>query len=224
MKQAYVDSKVHEGIKNWSEATGLPMASVVMRAVGLFVPPTTVDPVSYPAVKKVWLDDETHKRIKIWSEMTGLTMQAVVRIAVELFVPPTTVEPVPLSIREQAHQGGWQKYQGNPCKRGHDGVRFSSTGQCVACMDARNSTHTVRGEPYEAIAHRAELFKQRETIYVSNVPCPQCHGFNRRVKSGRCADCFSGDGKRIQDVDRGPLPIATPGEMSARLKRASWSI
>jgi hypothetical protein len=25
------------------------------------------------------------------------------------------------------------KYQGNPCKRGHDGMRYKKTGICVQC-------------------------------------------------------------------------------------------
>ena len=182
-------------------------------------------------MKMVSVDDEVHEQIKVWSEMTGLPMKTVVKIALGSFVPPTAVEPVPptvvepvaLSAREEAHQRGQSKYRGSPCKHGHDGERFSSTGQCVMCMEVRNRAHTVPGEPYEAIVHRVGLSKQRETLYVSNVPCVLCHGFNRRVKSGKCSDCFAGNGQRIQDVDLGPLPIATGEEMALRLKRASWS-
>lgn len=35
--------------------------------------------------------------------------------------------------REAAASRGETTYQGNPCKRGHDGKRFTLTGGCCAC-------------------------------------------------------------------------------------------
>jgi hypothetical protein len=33
---------------------------------------------------------------------------------------------------------GATKYEGAPCKRGHDGTRYTSTGACAACLNERN--------------------------------------------------------------------------------------
>lgn len=35
--------------------------------------------------------------------------------------------------RLKAIETGRLKYQGNPCKHGHNGIRYSSTGGCVDC-------------------------------------------------------------------------------------------
>jgi hypothetical protein len=34
-------------------------------------------------------------------------------------------------------------YQGKPCKRGHSGARYVSTGACVACMAGAYRGHSV---------------------------------------------------------------------------------
>lgn len=37
-----------------------------------------------------------------------------------------------------ARAAGKRKFAGSPCKRGHDGARYSSTGHCVDCMKLYN--------------------------------------------------------------------------------------
>ena len=37
------------------------------------------------------------------------------------------------SERDVARQSGHKMHIGNPCKHGHDGVRYTSTGKCVTC-------------------------------------------------------------------------------------------
>lgn len=37
------------------------------------------------------------------------------------------------SAREAARLSGQKKYIGKPCKHGHDGVRYTSTADCVEC-------------------------------------------------------------------------------------------
>ena len=38
------------------------------------------------------------------------------------------------SNRHAAAKAGARTYQGNTCRRGHDGKRYTSTGACIACM------------------------------------------------------------------------------------------
>jgi len=33
-----------------------------------------------------------------------------------------------------ARAAGQKKFQGSPCVNGHSGIRYSSTGQCVDCL------------------------------------------------------------------------------------------
>ena len=41
-------------------------------------------------------------------------------------------EELPKS-KEEARASGSTRYMGSPCKRGHDGARHVSNGQCVEC-------------------------------------------------------------------------------------------
>lgn len=38
--------------------------------------------------------------------------------------------------RAEAVAGGLNKYQGSPCRHGHEGVRYVSTHACVECAAA----------------------------------------------------------------------------------------
>lgn len=42
--------------------------------------------------------------------------------------------------RLAAAKNGDNTYQGNPCKHGHDGERYTMTGQCVVCTRTRALT------------------------------------------------------------------------------------
>ena len=50
---------------------------------------------------------------------------------------------LPMSPRQDAAKRGEQKYQGAPCKNGHAGLRYVSTGQCIDCMQAANKAYTA---------------------------------------------------------------------------------
>ena len=41
--------------------------------------------------------------------------------------------------REDGYKIGVPRYWGNPCKHGHHGVRFVSTGSCVSCIADKRS-------------------------------------------------------------------------------------
>lgn len=40
----------------------------------------------------------------------------------------------PDPARQSAREAGAKRYQGAPCKAGHDGARYTSTGACVTCQ------------------------------------------------------------------------------------------
>lgn len=47
------------------------------------------------------------------------------------------------SPRVQAAERGETTYQGAPCKRAHDGTRFTIDGQCVACCRTRSKARAA---------------------------------------------------------------------------------
>src|SRR5574337_1027423 len=47
------------------------------------------------------------------------------------------------TAREAARVSGKSKYDGNPCKHGHSGLRYTSTGGCVECVYLAKSLSTL---------------------------------------------------------------------------------
>jgi len=50
-----------------------------------------------------------------------------------------TAERLPDSRQEAIESGAVRYFTGEPCKRGHKSPRYTLTGGCVACIDARNA-------------------------------------------------------------------------------------
>lgn len=48
------------------------------------------------------------------------------------------------SPRIEAAVCGESKYAGNPCKRGHTGLRYVLSGDCVECRQIANRRHRQR--------------------------------------------------------------------------------
>lgn len=48
--------------------------------------------------------------------------------------------------RDAAIARGEKRYYGNPCKYGHDGLRMTSTQDCVHCRKIRESTEEFKAE------------------------------------------------------------------------------
>lgn len=46
--------------------------------------------------------------------------------------------------RIAAQDAGLLTYRGSPCRRGHDGERYSTNGGCVACANEKRPKKTVR--------------------------------------------------------------------------------
>ena len=60
--------------------------------------------------------------------------------------------------RQAAKQAGARHYQGPPCAKGHDGVRYTSTGACVACYGVTvPAVATVAGDTGQSVEF-ADLF------------------------------------------------------------------
>lgn len=46
--------------------------------------------------------------------------------------------------QEEAAHARSEKYLGNPCKYGHDGLRYTSNGSCIECTKAASAARTDR--------------------------------------------------------------------------------
>jgi hypothetical protein len=46
--------------------------------------------------------------------------------------------------RKEAKEQGLKVFQGNPCKLGHDGIRYVSTGSCVVCQKEATKQRRVK--------------------------------------------------------------------------------
>lgn len=141
--------------------------------------------------------DVDHGKIKAMSELTGLSMVEIVSRAVEEMTVPTVGKDA-MTPKEHAMSKGENKYQGNPCVHGHDGVRYTRTGMCVTCAMNYQKFRKVVGESREMRLSREIAHGRGFSQYDSDVVCSSCHGVRRWVKSGQCCLCFSGDGVRIR--------------------------
>lgn len=152
-------------------------------------------------MKQFMMKDETHAKLKAMSEMTGHSMSKIVTFMVDNFGGSKLLGmSAPTSVRDVAVEGGFKVYAGSPCKWGHDGRRYSSSGVCVECVKISRKMRKVKGETTEVRDDRFVKVTDRIAVYVSNVPCEGCKGVERYVGSGRCKSCFSGDGERIKGV------------------------
>lgn len=46
--------------------------------------------------------------------------------------------------RSRAHKAGEAKYLGEPCRRKHSGIRYTSSGECVDCAPLKNARNRER--------------------------------------------------------------------------------
>jgi hypothetical protein len=76
-------------------------------------------------------------------------------------------------------------YQGNPCKRGHDGRRYVNDGKCVACIRERNA---ARFSLIRATTVRGETFQGN--------PCKHGHDGMRYAHGGGCVACAKENGSK----------------------------
>lgn len=50
---------------------------------------------------------------------------------------------LPSPARQEALLTGAMKYVGGPCQHGHDGLRYTKCGSCVACGHERNDAYPI---------------------------------------------------------------------------------
>ena len=111
---------------------------------------------------------------------------------------------------------GALKYYGLPCRKGHDGLRYTRTDNCVHCsvQNGRKYRDTrlrsaIRAEeesvaPYavegRAMDRKARLMAKSEgkTTYVGR-QCKKCDTHLRYVTRGSCVECRARGNQRVYD-------------------------
>lgn len=82
-------------------------------------------------------------------------------------------------------------YTGKPCRYGHYGLRYASSGNCLDCFESiKNKTSPVLGQNR---SHSNSLLaltalENGETTYRPETPCVKGH-YLRYVGSNNCVDC-----------------------------------
>jgi len=95
----------------------------------------------------------------------------------------------PDSPKQRAIREGLVYFQGRPCKRNHDGLRYTKGGQCVDCIAlARNNP--IRPKQRSNQNHELSLAAAAngQTTYIPNKPCKHGH-LLRFVNSNNCVEC-----------------------------------
>lgn len=110
--------------------------------------------------------------------------------------------------RKEASERGLKLYKGKPCRKGHDGWRWNSTGNCFHCAKEdrpvrlpsvpRLGTLTPAAQYADGTGKpitREDARLKGFSLYKGN-PCKLGHDGWRRVDSGACYGCLLGHGKR----------------------------
>lgn len=113
----------------------------------------------------------------------------------------TTHEVV--SRKEAKVRGAVRYFTGNPCKHGHVTVRYTSTGQCAACVDDAKKRHGTKSEKArEGAARRnkrwmakntARLSAQRRQWRQNNPEVVRMYVLNRRALRERATPAWFGE-------------------------------
>lgn len=95
--------------------------------------------------------------------------------------PPTT--------HAEAVAVGCRHYLGNPCKRGHAGLRYTKGRSCVECVRiARGGWRNARRRSDANMTLALEAGREGRTTYTATRPCRRGH-FERYVGSNNCVKC-----------------------------------
>lgn len=95
----------------------------------------------------------------------------------------------PNTAKKIAEQSGLTHYQGEPCAKGHSGLRYTKGSTCVECIrETRNSSVNPRqrSNKNHELALKAAALGQ--TIYTAAKPCKLGHT-SRFVNSNNCVAC-----------------------------------
>lgn len=104
--------------------------------------------------------------------------------------------------RKEAQQRGAVRYAGQPCRRGHNGERYTKGAACVHCvalkrgitLDRRN-----RSNRNDALANAAR--SEGRLTYIPATPCRHGHS-ERWVDSNNCVACDAAQREKWKDAKR----------------------
>lgn len=90
-----------------------------------------------------------------------------------------------LSIRARAMERGQLFYDGEPCRLGHTGQRYTSTGHCVACR-----RESASGRLRHVVSRAGRQARQRGARYFIGPSCAVCGSRKRYARGrGQCVQC-----------------------------------
>lgn len=72
--------------------------------------------------------------------------------------------------RDLARARGEMTYQGRPCKRGHDGVRYAVSQECVTCVKETTKKQVARGYYSQHYRENFETISLRNKEYRATLP------------------------------------------------------
>lgn len=98
-------------------------------------------------------------------------------------------------------------YIGKPCKHGHDGTRYTSSGQCVQCVQDRGTQRLGDRAGVRRRASEAKRAAERagEVAYQGG-PCKRGHNGMRYVSNGLCVQCAIDHATKRQNAARRGRP------------------
>jgi hypothetical protein len=104
---------------------------------------------------------------------------------------PVVIRP-PYTAEQQARldEGRALKFFGRECQNGHDGLRYSKTGQCVACSEAaRPPKGLTKGERLKWVrAQRVEKRRKYEAEVLAMVErAKQMRAAEEKIRAARAA-------------------------------------
>jgi len=88
--------------------------------------------------------------------------------------------------RQHALSNNSIHYNGNPCKNGHDGLRYSLNGRCTKCSGYK-SNGKKRGGKINVIKQLA--ITNNEKFFIPEKPCKRCNTSKRFTLSSLCVQC-----------------------------------
>lgn len=98
-------------------------------------------------------------------------------------------------------------YSGKPCKRGHLAPRYSSSGNCISCIEQKRSvvfqrfkgSAPRRSEIDQELAEKSH--NEGHKNYKSNRVCPKGHNI-RFVTSNNCVECSKNSLRKRREAAR----------------------
>jgi hypothetical protein len=107
---------------------------------------------------------------------------------------------LPATAAGALHLGTMYYFTGKPCRKGHVGLRYASSANCVTCIEERRNFRidTSKHRFSERNINLAiNAMANGETVYQSETPCPKGHKV-RFTGTNNCVEC----GKQVMRARR----------------------